>query len=233
MAGNDRIRRQRRKARRPAGQGRLKPGKARDASSRQWLERQWNDPYVAAAARDGYRARSAYKLIEIDDRHRILPAAGRVLDLGAAPGSWCQVARQRVGPDGVVVGLDLLESEPLPGATLVVGDVHDPETAAPLRAALGGPADAVLSDMAPNTTGHKPTDRLRVEAVAEAALDLAEEVLAPGGSFLAKMLHAGGSNAVTDRLKQRFRRVEHIKPPASRSESDEVYVLATGFDDTR
>lgn len=230
MTGNDRIRRQRRRTRQPHGGGeRVRAKGGRTTGSRQWLERHLNDPYVAAAHREGYRARAAFKLAELDDKHHFLHRGARVLDLGAAPGSWCQVARERVGPSGVVVGVDLLEVEPLDGAVFLQGDVHDPEMPGRLREALGGAADVVLSDMAPNTTGHKPTDRLRVEAVAEAALDLAEAVLAPGGAFVAKLYQSGGSDAVTDRLKQRFDRVRHMKPPASRGESPEVYVVATGY----
>ncbi|SDF59256.1 23S rRNA Um-2552 2'-O-methyltransferase [Limimonas halophila] len=230
MSGNDRIRRQRRRTRQPHGGGeRIRAKGGRTSGSRQWLERHLNDPYVAAAQREGYRARAAFKLLELDDKFGFLRRGGRVLDLGAAPGSWCQVARERVGGKGVVIGLDLLEVEPLAGATLIQGDVYDPEMPQRLREALGGAADVVLSDMAPNTTGHKRTDRLRVEAVAEAALDLAESVLAPGGAFVAKLYQTGGSDAVTDRLKHGFDRVRHMKPPASRGESPEVYVVATGF----
>jgi len=230
--GDGRIRRQRRAARPAAGGSggaRLARGRGRKASSRQWLERQLKDPYVGAARRQGYRSRAAFKLIEIDDKHRLLRPGQRVLDLGAAPGGWCQVAAERVGPEGVVTGLDLLEIDPLPGVRLLQGDITDPEAAAALRAALDGPADLVLSDMAPNATGHRPTDQIRVIAVVEAALDLAEAVLRPGGAFLAKTLQLGGAQDLMTRLKRDFERVRHVKPPASRAESAELYLLATGF----
>jgi len=229
MSGNDRIRRQRRRTRRGQGGERIRAKGGRTSGSRDWLERHLNDPYVAAAQREGYRARAAFKLLEIDDKHGLLRRGARVLDLGAAPGSWCQVARERVGEAGAVVGLDLLEIEPLPGVSFLQGDVHDPEEPDRLREALGGAAEVVLSDMAPNTTGHKPTDRLRVAAVAEAALDVAEAVLAPGGAFVAKLYQTDGGDDATARLKQRFDRVRHMKPPASRGESPEVYVVATGY----
>jgi len=226
-----RIRRRRRPERRPArtGGGRLHSAKGRKASSRQWLERQLNDPYVAEAKRRGYRSRAAFKLIEIDDKHAVLPKGARVVDLGAAPGGWCQVAAERVGPKGRVLGLDLLPVDPLPGVTLLQGDMTDPESVERLRAELGGPADVVLSDMAPNATGHRPTDRLRVLAVVEAALDFAETVLAHGGTFLAKTLSSGGDGELVARLKRGFAEVRHVKPPASRTGSAETYVLAKGY----
>lgn len=225
-----RIRRQRRGVRAPAGGGdRLQKTRGRSASSRQWLERQIKDPYAGAARRQGYRSRAAFKLIEIDDKHRLLRPGQRVLDLGAAPGGWCQVAAERVGAEGTVLGLDLLEIDPLPGVRLLQGDITEPETAAALRAALEGPADLVLSDMAPNATGHRPTDQLRVLAVVEAALDLAEAVLRPGGAFLAKTLQLGGAQDLMTRLKRDFDSVRHVKPPASRQESAELYLLAEGY----
>ncbi len=226
-----RIRRRRRPERRPAqtGGARLHNAKGRKASSRQWLERQLSDPYVAEAKRRGYRSRAAFKLIEMDDKHGILSKGARVVDLGAAPGGWCQVAAERIGSKGRIVGLDLLAIDPLPGATLLQGDMTDPETAERLRAELDGPAGVVLSDMAPNATGHRPTDRLRVLAVVEAALDFAEAVLAPGGTFLAKTLSSGGDGELVARLKREFAEVRHVKPPASRTGSAETYVLAKGY----
>ncbi|RDD62480.1 RlmE family RNA methyltransferase [Ferruginivarius sediminum] len=227
----DRVRRRRRRERKPAagGGGRLVRAKGRKDSSREWLQRQLSDPYVAEAKRLGYRSRAAFKLIEIDDKYKLLKSGMRVVDLGAAPGGWCQVARERVGERGQVVGLDLLELEPLPGVEILQGDMNEPETVDRLRARLGGPADAVLSDMAPNATGHKRTDQLRVLAVVEAALDFAERVLAPGGMFLAKTMQSGGTGELAARLKREFRQVRYVKPPASRSASAETYVLATGY----
>lgn len=229
-AGGGRIRRRRRGERAaPAGGERLQRVKGRKASSRQWLERQVRDPYAAKARRLGYRSRAAFKLIEIDDKHRILAPGLRVVDLGAAPGGWSQVARERVGEGGRVIALDLLEIPPLPGVEAIQEDMTDPEAPRQLQALLNGPADVVLSDMAPNATGHRPTDRLRVEAVVEAALDFAEAVLAPGGAFLAKTLQTGGPPEVVERLKRSFEKVHHVKPRASRSDSPESYLLATGY----
>lgn len=233
--GGDRVRRQRRRARTPSGRGgggggaRLRSGKGRKESSRRWLERQLNDPYVARAQERGYRSRAAFKLIEIDDKHHVLSPGARVVDLGAAPGGWCQVARERVGDTGRVVGIDLLEVDPLPGVALLQGDMTEAETAERLRALLDGSADVVLSDMAPNLTGQRRIDQLRVLGTVEAALDFAEAVLAPGGSFLAKTLQSGGADDLLVRLKRLFRQVRHVKPPASRADSAETYVLATGF----
>lgn len=231
---NGRLRRQRRRARTPSGRGggggqRLQAGAGRKESSRRWLERQLADPYVAKAQEAGYRSRAAYKLIEIDDKHRLLAPGRTVVDLGAAPGGWCQVARARVGEGGRVIGLDLLELEPLPGVELLQGDITEPATAARLQALLDRPVDLVLSDLAPNLTGQSRIDRLRVLAAVEAALDFAERVLAPGGHFLAKTLQAGSGDDLMQRLKRDFERVRHVKPPASRAESAESYVLATGF----
>jgi 23S rRNA (uridine2552-2'-O)-methyltransferase len=228
--GGDRIRRQRRRERAPAPGGGVRvQSRGRKASSRQWLERQLNDPYVAEAKRLGYRSRAAFKLLEIADKHRLMRRGQRVVDLGAAPGGWCQVARERVQPGGEIVGVDLLEIAPLPDVTLLQGDIGEPETLDRLRAALGGPADLVLSDMAPNATGHRPTDQVRVIAVVESALDLAETVLAPGGAFLAKTLQLGGAEDLMARLRAGFETVQFVKPPASRADSAETYLLATGF----
>lgn len=203
--------------------------RGRKESSRRWLERQLNDPYVARAQEVGYRSRAAFKLTEIDDKHHFLGKGQRVVDLGAAPGGWCQAARERVGESGRVVGIDLLEVDPLPGVELLQGDMTEPETAERLRMLLDGPADVVLSDMAPNLTGQRKIDQLRVLATVEAALDFAESVLAPGGAFLAKTLQSGGAEEVLARLKRRFDKVQHVKPPASRADSAETYVLATGY----
>lgn len=232
--GDDRVRRRHRRARTPADTGGPRPAAAggRKPSSRQWLQRQLKDPYVAAAKRRGYRSRAAFKLIEIDDRFALLKPGMRVVDLGAAPGGWCQVAAERVGAHGRVVGLDLLEVAPLAGVTLLQGDIADAAVAGRLKSCLGGAAHAVLSDMAPNATGHRGTDRLRVLAAVEAALDVAGQVLAPGGTFLAKTLDSGNSAELAGRLKRAFAQVRYVKPPASRSGSAETYVLATGFHGT-
>lgn len=198
-------------------------------SSKRWLERQLNDPYVAEAGRRGYRSRAAFKLAQIDDKHGFLKSGARIIDLGAAPGGWVQVAVERVGPRGVVVGIDLRELDPIPGAVLLLGDFLDDGAPGRLRDALDGKADAVLSDMATPSTGHAGTDHLRIMALAGAALDFALGVLAPGGAFVAKVLQGGSERELLDALKQNFARVAHVKPPASRKESSELYVVATGF----
>lgn len=211
---------------------RVKTARKRTLSSQKWLERQLNDPYVARAKREGYRSRAAYKLIELDDRFRFLKSGGRVVDLGAAPGGWAQVAAQRVGAGegrGKVVGIDLLPIEPLAGATFLQLDFMAPEAPERLMALLGGPADVVLSDMAANATGHKKTDHLRIMGLTEVAADFARSVLAPGGVFLAKVLQGGTEGALLADLKRDFSVVRHVKPAASRSDSAELYVLATGF----
>lgn len=213
----------------PPGRQRVRKGGNRTPSSRAWLNRQLNDPFVAAAKRDGYRSRAAYKLIEVDDRHRLLRPGGRVLDLGAAPGGWLQVAAARVGRAGKVVGIDLLDIDPVPGTTVAKLDFMAPEAPIVLRTMLGGPADIVLSDMAANATGHKRTDHLKIMGLAEAAADFARDVLAPGGAFLAKVLQGGTEGALLADLKRDFAAVRHLKPSASRSDSAELYVLATGF----
>jgi len=210
----------------------VRTAKGRGLSSARWLQRQLSDPYVEEAQRRGYRARSAFKLLQIDDKLRLIRRGARIVDLGAAPGSWSQVALERAGgPDagGRVVGIDLSEVAPLAGARYLVGDVREPEALERLRAALAGPADLVMSDMAASATGHAPTDHLRTMALAEAALDIAEALLAPGGAFLAKVLQGGTEADLLARLKRGFRKVQHVKPPASRSESAELYVAATGF----
>ncbi len=204
----------------------------RTASSTQWLERQLNDPYVSEAKRLGYRSRAAFKLMELDDRFHFLKPGLRVVDLGAAPGGWSQVAVERVRAEsgrGRVVGIDLLAIDPIPGAVLLRGDFLDPKAPAALREALGGPADIVLSDMAAPATGHAATDHLRVVALAEAAFAFAREVLAPGGVFIAKVFQGGAEGELLAGLKRDFASLRHAKPPASRAESAEIYVVAQGF----
>lgn len=197
-----------------------------DESSRNWVKRQLNDPYVARARAEGYRARAAFKLLELDERFHFLKRGQRVIDLGAAPGGWAQVAVQRGA--GKVVGVDLLPIEPLPGATFFQLDLLDPATPGVLTQALGGPPDIVLSDMAANTTGHARTDQIRTGALAEAAADFALEHLAAGGTFVTKAFQGGLDANLLSRLKQGFASVRHAKPPASRAESAEVYVVAQG-----
>jgi 23S rRNA (uridine2552-2'-O)-methyltransferase len=199
------------------------------ASSKTWLARQLNDPYVAQAKAKGYRSRAAFKLIELDDKFHFLKAGARVLDLGAAPGGWSQVARARVGAKGSVVGADILDMEPLNGVLLLKLDMRDEEAPAAIRAALSGPADVVLSDMAAPTTGHRATDHLRTTVLFGTALDLAEEVLSPGGIFVGKVFQGGAAPELLSRLKKTFRDVRHVKPPASRAESVELYLVALGF----
>lgn len=211
---------------------RVKTARKRTLSSALWLERQLNDPYVAKAKREGFRSRAAYKLIEIDDRYRFLKPGQTVVDLGAAPGGWSQVCVQRTGADkgkGKVVGIDLLEIAPLPGAEFKILDFTAPDAPEVLNNWLGGKADVLLSDMAANTTGHKKTDHLRIIGLAELALDFAYEVLAEGGTFLAKVFQGGTEHDLLARLKRDFVIVRHVKPRASRPESAELYVLATGF----
>jgi 23S rRNA (uridine2552-2'-O)-methyltransferase len=203
--------------------------KRKTQSSRKWLERQLNDPYVARAKREGYRSRAAFKLIEIDDKHRLFRPGARVADLGAAPGGWSQVAAKRVGANGHVVGIDILEMDELPGVEFAKIDFLDPEAPDRLKAMLGGPADVVLSDMAANATGHRQTDHLKIMALVEAAAQFAGEVLKPGGSFLSKVIQGGTEGALLAALKRDFATVKHVKPAASRSDSAELYVLATGF----
>jgi 23S rRNA (uridine2552-2'-O)-methyltransferase len=210
---------------------RVKTGKGRKLSSKLWLERQLNDPYVSRAKREGYRSRAAFKLTEIDDKARFLKKGARVIDLGAAPGGWSQVAAKRVGAPGQgrVVAIDLLAMEPVAGVDFVQLDFLDPSAPARLKAMLGGGADVVLSDMAANATGHRRTDHIKIVALVEAATEFAREVLEPGGSFLAKVIQGGTEGALLAALKRDFATVKHIKPPASRSDSAELYLLATGF----
>ncbi|HKY93752.1 MAG TPA: RlmE family RNA methyltransferase [Kiloniellales bacterium] len=208
---------------------RVKTAKGRKLSSTLWLERQLNDPYVAAARREGYRSRAAFKLLELDQRYRLLRKGQRIVDLGAAPGGWLQVAAETAGPEGRVVAIDLLPIDPVPGTEILQGDFLDAGAPERLKALLGGPADLVLSDMAANTVGHAATDKLRTLALAEAAAAFAEEVLAPGGAFLCKVLQGGIESGLLAHLKRRFATVRHVKPPASRAGSSELYLLAQGF----
>jgi 23S rRNA (uridine2552-2'-O)-methyltransferase len=211
---------------------RVKTGKGRSLSSKLWLERQLNDPYVARAKREGFRSRAAFKLIEIDDKHRLLKPGGRVVDLGAAPGGWSQVAAKRVGAGdgkGKVVAIDLLDMPAVPGVTFEQIDFLDEDAPQLLLAMLDGKADLVLSDMAANATGHRRTDHLKIVALVEAAADFAREVLRPGGAFLAKVIQGGTESELLASLKRDFASVKHVKPQASRSDSAELYVLATGF----
>ena len=208
------------------GRVRVKSAKGRKLSSTLWLERQLNDPYVKAAKQKGYRSRAAFKLAELDAKFHFLKKGARVLDLGAAPGGWTQLAMQR---GCKVVATDILEMEPIVGAEFLRADFLDCETPARLKALLGGEADIVLSDMAAPTTGHRATDHLRTVALLEAALDVADDVLKPGGTFVGKIFQGGATGELLVRLKHRFERVRHVKPPASRSESVELYLVAMGF----
>jgi 23S rRNA (uridine2552-2'-O)-methyltransferase len=207
----------------------VKTTKTRTASSNRWLERQLNDPYVYAAKAKGYRSRAAFKLLELDAKFHFLKKGGRVLDLGAAPGGWSQVAQARVGETGRVVGADILPMEPITGVELFQADLTDAEVPAMLRAALGGPADLVLTDMAAPTTGHRATDHLRTVALFEIALEVAADTLKPGGAFVGKVFQGGATGELLSRIKKLFRDVKHVKPPASRAESVELYLVAQGF----
>lgn len=215
---------------------RVKTAKKRTVSSARWLERQLNDPYVAAAKRQGYRSRAAFKLIELDDKLKVLKPGAYVVDLGAAPGGWCQVASERVRsrpgdhpPHGKVVGIDLTEVAPLAGAEVIQMDFLAEDAPERLKAMLGGPADVVMSDMAASATGHKATDHLKIMYLCEVALDFALEVLKPGGAFIAKVLQGGSEGQLMQTMRRHFAVVKHMKPPASRSDSAEMYVVATGF----
>jgi 23S rRNA (uridine2552-2'-O)-methyltransferase len=208
---------------------RLKDEKRRTLSSRTWLERQLSDPYVARAKREGFRSRAAYKLAEIDEKYRVLKPGARVVDLGAAPGGWSDVAVKRVGANGRVIALDILDMKSIPGVEFLHLDFLDNAAPERLKILLGGKADVVLSDMAANTTGHRKTDHLRIMALAEAAAVLAREVLDRGGVFLCKVLQGGTEAALLAELKRDFASVKHVKPPASRSDSAELYLLARGF----
>jgi 23S rRNA (uridine2552-2'-O)-methyltransferase len=207
----------------------IRSTRRRKPSSTRWLSRQLNDPYVVEARRLGYRSRAAFKLIELDERFRLLRPGQRVVDLGCAPGGWTQAAIARVGRYGIVVGVDIAETMPIAGAILLSADVRDAATPAALDAALGGRANVVLSDMAPSTTGHAATDHLRIVALAEDALAIASQILKPGGVFVAKVFQGGAEGALLTALKRDFAELRHAKPPASRAESAETYVVATGF----
>jgi 23S rRNA (uridine2552-2'-O)-methyltransferase len=210
----------------------VKTGGKRKLSSKLWLERQLNDPYVAQAKRDGYRSRAAYKLIEIDDKHGFLKMGITVVDLGAAPGGWSQIAAKRVGAAdgrGKVIAIDLLEMGEIPGVSFAQLDFLDADAPDKLLAMMGGRADVVMSDMAANTTGHRKTDQLRIVGLVEAAALFASEVLNPGGTFLAKVFQSGADAELVARLKRDFASVRHVKPASSRQDSSERYVLAMGF----
>src|SRR5262249_33934190 len=209
---------------------RVKTGKKRSLSSKLWLERQLNDPYVDRAKREGYRSRAAYKLIEIDSKYRLFKPGARGGDLGAERGGWSQVAIKRAGEGrGRVVAIDLLEMGAIPGVDFLQLDFLDPRAPDLLKTMLGGEADVVLSDMAANATGHRKTDHLRIMGLAEAAADFAREVLAPGGAFLCKVLQGGTEATLLTALKRDFATVKHVKPAASRADSAELYLLAMGF----
>lgn len=211
---------------------RVKTGKNRSLSSKLWLERQLNDPYVARAKREGYRSRAVYKLAEIDDKAKFLKPGARVIDLGAAPGGWSQLAAKRVGAaegKGRVVAIDILEMDAIPGIEVLHLDFLDSSAPDVLKEKLGGKADVVLSDMAANATGHRKTDHLKIVALVEAAAAFATEVLKPGGTFVAKVLQGGTEGELLAMLKRDFTSVKHVKPSASRQDSAELYVLATGF----
>jgi 23S rRNA (uridine2552-2'-O)-methyltransferase len=210
----------------------VRTGGKRKLSSKLWLERQLNDPYVAQAKRDGYRSRAAYKLLEIDDKHRLLKPGMTVVDLGAAPGGWSQIAAKRVGAaegKGKVIAIDLLEMPEIPGVQFAQLDFHADDAPEKLTAMMGGRADVVMSDMAANTTGHRKTDQLRIVGLVEIAAAFASEVLNPGGAFLAKVFQSGADAELLAQLKRDFAVVKHVKPAASRQDSSERYVLATGF----
>lgn len=208
---------------------RLKKSRGRKISSQKWLTRQLNDPYVQKAKIDGYRSRAAYKLIEIDDKFKILKPGARIVDLGAAPGGWTQVALERVGPRGQVVGIDLTPMEPIGSALLICGDFCDSQVVDALKEALTGPVNVVLSDMAAPSTGHTQTDHLRIMALTEEAFVFAQEVLEEGGAFVVKVLQGGTEKELLTLLKKHFEKVFHFKPPASRADSAEMYVVAIGF----
>ena len=205
----------------------LKTARGRTTASQKWLQRQLNDPYVRAAQEQGWRSRAAFKLIELDDRFHLITRGSRVVDLGAAPGGWTQVAVKRGAAR--VVGVDLLPMEPVPGATTLVGDFMDEAMPDRLAQLLGGAADLVLSDMAPNTTGHNATDHLRIMDLAHLALHFAVATLGKGGAFVAKVFAGGSERTMLDQMKRHFKTVRHAKPPASRKGSSELYVVATGF----
>lgn len=211
---------------------RVKTGRGRTVSQQRWLQRQLNDPYVAKARSEGYRSRAAFKLAEIDEKYHLLKPGQRIVDLGCAPGGWLQVAARKIGLDhgkGHIVGIDLLPVDSMAGVTLFELDFMADEAPGLLRQALGGEADLVLSDMAANTTGHKKTDHLKIIGLAEIAAEFAAEILKPGGAFLVKLFQGGETAELVTQLKRDFTLVRHVKPAASRADSSELYVLATGF----
>jgi 23S rRNA (uridine2552-2'-O)-methyltransferase len=207
---------------------RLKTAKGRKVSSTRWLERQLNDPYVKRARAENYRSRAAYKLLELDERFGLLNGVQSVVDLGIAPGGWSQVVRRKA-PKAAIAGIDMLPTDPIEGVAIVQMDFMDEAAPDRLKDAIGGPADLVLSDMAANTVGHPQTDHLRTMALVEAGLEFAREVLRPGGAYVAKVLAGGADNDLVAELKRNFATVKHAKPPASRKESSEWYVIAQGF----
>jgi len=208
---------------------RLKDEKRRTLSSRTWLERQLRDPYVMRAKREGFRSRAAYKLAEIDDKFHVLKPGARVVDLGAAPGGWSEIAARRVGAGGRLIALDILDMKPIVGVEFLKIDFLEDAAPEQLKAMLGGKVDVVLSDMAANATGHRKTDHLRIMGLADAAAQFAREVLAIGGTFVCKVLQGGTEATLLAELKRDFATVKHVKPPASRSDSAELYLLARGF----
>jgi 23S rRNA (uridine2552-2'-O)-methyltransferase len=214
----------------------VKTARGRTSSSTRWLQRQLNDPYVAQARADGYRSRAAYKIIELDDRFNFLRPGRRVVDLGAAPGAWCQIAVARTGSaegsGALVIGVDILEMESMNGAEIMQLDVREPDAPDIIRKAANGPVDVVISDLAPSTTGHAPTDHIRIVALVEIGLDFALSVLKPGGTFVAKVFKGGAEGDLLDQLKANFKTVKHAKPASSRPESAETYVVALGFKGT-
>jgi 23S rRNA (uridine2552-2'-O)-methyltransferase len=209
----------------------IRTAKGRKVSSTRWLERQLNDPYVKRARAENYRSRAAYKLIELDERFALLKGVKAVIDLGIAPGGWSQVVRRKA-PQAAIVGIDLLPTDPIDGVAILQMDFMDEAAPAKLQDALGGPADLVLSDMAANTVGHQQTDHLRTMALVEAGLEFATEVLGPGGAYVAKVLAGGADNQLVAEMKRHFTSVKHAKPPASRKDSSEWYVIAQGFKGT-
>lgn len=211
------------------GKVQVKATRTRSESSRQWLQRQLNDPYVKKAQVDGYRARAAYKLLQLNEQFNLLKPGMRVVDLGAAPGSWCQIAAKIVGEKGQVIGLDLLPIEPMSGVLTIEGDFLSEDVYEQLKAALTGPVDVVLSDMAANSSGMPSVDHIRIIALAEAALEFACDHLKNGGTFICKLLQGGAQEELKDTLKKSFTKIRYVKPAASRAESAEVYLVATGF----
>ncbi|MFO1237716.1 MAG: RlmE family RNA methyltransferase [Alphaproteobacteria bacterium] len=207
----------------------VKTARGRTVGQVKWLQRQLNDPYVAAARTQGYRSRAAFKLMEMDDRYKLIPKGGRIVDLGAAPGGWTQVAVERAGPKGTVVGLDISPMDAVPGAEILHLDFLAEDAPERLKAIMGGEADAVISDMAAPATGHRQTDHMKIMALCEAALAFAQEVLKPGGAFVCKVQRGGTEGQLLQAMKRDFRTVAHVKPPASRADSAEMYVVALGF----